>query len=85
MWNVQVKVILVITVATGTISKSLRQYLSDLPGKQEIKELQTNSHIGHCIHTVESTNVKVCNIFHCEITLHVAQTVNTEQLQHYIP
>jgi len=33
MWNVQVKVILVIIVATGTISKLLRQYLSNLPGK----------------------------------------------------
>jgi hypothetical protein len=25
----------------------------------------------------------IINIFQCEITLHVAQTVNTEQLQHY--
>jgi hypothetical protein len=26
--------------ATGTLSKSLRQYLSNIPGKREIKELQ---------------------------------------------
>jgi len=36
-------------------------------------------------HTLESANVKVQNIVTCEITLHVAQIVNTEQMQHYIP
>jgi hypothetical protein len=40
MWNVKAKVIPVITGATGTISKSLRQYLSNIQGKHEIKELQ---------------------------------------------
>jgi len=40
MWNVKVKVISVIIKATGTVSKSLRQYLSNVPGKHEIKELQ---------------------------------------------
>ena len=40
MWNVKSKVIAVITGATGTISKSLRQYLSNMPVKHEIKELQ---------------------------------------------
>jgi hypothetical protein len=40
MWNVKAKVIPVITGATGTISKSLRQYLSNIPGKHEIKEIQ---------------------------------------------
>jgi hypothetical protein len=41
MWTVKAKVISVIIGATGTISKSLRQYLSNIPGKHEIKELQT--------------------------------------------
>ena len=36
MWNVRAKVIPVITGAIGTISKSLRQYLSNMPGKHEI-------------------------------------------------
>jgi hypothetical protein len=36
MWNVKAKVIYVITGATGTISKSLGQYLSNIPGKYEI-------------------------------------------------
>jgi hypothetical protein len=40
MWNVKAKVIPAITGATGTISKSLRQYLSNIKGKREIKELQ---------------------------------------------
>jgi ribosomal protein L34E len=57
-------VIPVIIEATGTISKSLRQYLSNTPGKQGIKELQKkNSHIVHCTHTAESADVKVQNIF----------------------
>jgi len=40
MWNVKPKVIPVITGATGTISKSFRKYVSNIPGKQEVKELQ---------------------------------------------
>jgi len=40
MWNVKAKVILVRIAATENISKSLRQYLSNIPGKHEIKELQ---------------------------------------------
>ena len=35
MWNVKAQVIPV----TGTIPKSLRQYLSNIPGKHKIKEL----------------------------------------------
>ena len=64
-WNVKAKVIPVITGATGTISNSLRQYLSNIPGKHKIKGLQKkNSHTGHCTHRAESANVKVLNIFH---------------------
>jgi len=48
---------------TETISKTMRQYLSNMPGKHKIKELQ-KSHIGHCTHTTESANVKVQNILH---------------------
>jgi len=39
-WNVKTKVIPVARGTTGTISESLRQYLSIIPGKHEIKELQ---------------------------------------------
>jgi len=51
MWNVEARVISVIAGATGTISKSLRQYLSNIPRQHEIKEMQKNSHIVHCTQT----------------------------------
>jgi hypothetical protein len=38
MWNVKAKMIPVKTGATGTISKSFRQYLNIIPGKHNIKE-----------------------------------------------
>jgi hypothetical protein len=40
MWNVKAKVIPVITGATGTISKSFRKYVSNMPGKHEVKKQQ---------------------------------------------
>ena len=61
MWNIKATVI---TGATGTISKSFTQYLSNILGKYEIKELQKkNIHTGHCTHTSESSNAKVQNTF----------------------
>ena len=39
MWNVRANVIPVITEAIGTISKSLRKYPSNIPGKHETKGL----------------------------------------------
>jgi hypothetical protein len=38
MWNVKVQVVPVIG-ATGTITKSFRKYLSNIPTKHKIKEL----------------------------------------------
>jgi hypothetical protein len=38
MWNMKAKVIPVIIGATGNISKSLRQYLSKIPEKHDVKE-----------------------------------------------
>jgi hypothetical protein len=46
MWNLETKMIPVITGATGTISKSLKQYLSFIPGKHEVKKLQTTAIFG---------------------------------------
>ena len=40
MWNVTAQLIPVRAVPTGTISESLIQYLSNIPGKNEIKEPQ---------------------------------------------
>jgi hypothetical protein len=40
MWNVKTNVIPVIIGATGTISKSFRKYLSNVPGNHKAKQLQ---------------------------------------------
>ena len=46
MWNVKTKVIPVITGATGSISKSFRKYVSNIPGKHEVKELKKTAILG---------------------------------------
>jgi len=46
MWNVKGKVKPIIVGATGTISKSLRQYLRNVPGKHEIKEVYKTATLG---------------------------------------
>jgi len=46
MWNVTTKVIPVIIGATGTISNSFRKYVSNIPGKHEVKELQKTAILG---------------------------------------
>jgi hypothetical protein len=40
MWNVKTRVIPVIIAATGSISKSFRKYVSNIPGNHEVRELQ---------------------------------------------
>jgi len=54
MWNVKTKVIPVITGATGTISKSFRKYVSNIPGKHAVKERQKTVILGteHILWTV---------------------------------
>jgi len=47
MWNVKRKVIPVLIIgATGTISKLFRKYLSNIPGKHAVKELQKTAILG---------------------------------------
>jgi hypothetical protein len=46
MWNIKTKVTPVIIGATGTISKLFRKYLSSVPGKHDIKELQKTAILG---------------------------------------
>ena len=40
MWKVKTRVIPVIIGVTGSISKSFRKYISNIPGNHELKELQ---------------------------------------------
>jgi hypothetical protein len=46
MWNVKTRVIPVIIGATGTISKSFRKYVSNIPGNREVKKLQKTAILG---------------------------------------
>jgi len=46
MLNVKAKVISVIIWATGTISKTFRKYVSSIPGKHQVKELQKTAILG---------------------------------------
>ena len=41
-----IRVIPVIIGATGTISKSFRKYVSDIPGNHDVKELQKTAILG---------------------------------------
>jgi hypothetical protein len=47
MWNVKTRVMPVKIGATGTISKSFRKYVSDIPGKHDVKELQKRTILGN--------------------------------------
>jgi hypothetical protein len=46
MWNVKARVIPVVIEATGTISKSFRKHVSDIPGHRDVKELQKTAVLG---------------------------------------
>ena len=46
MWNVKTKVIPVIIGATGTISKTFRKYVSNIPGNHEVNKLQKTAILG---------------------------------------
>jgi len=45
-WNVKTKVIPIIIGTTGTVSESFRKYVSNIPGKHEVKELQKTAILG---------------------------------------
>ena len=46
MWNVKTTVIPVIIGATGTISKSFGKYVGNIPGSDEVRELQKTAILG---------------------------------------
>jgi hypothetical protein len=53
-----------ITGASGTISKSLRQYVSNIPGEHEIKQQQKTAILGtgHYTHIKESKSCPVTGL-----------------------
>ena len=63
-WNVKREVAPAITVTTDIITKSVRHYPSNIPGKHEIKGLQKTAIMGtaHILH--KNTGVKVHSVQH---------------------
>jgi len=70
--DVKTNVTPVIIRATGTISKSLREYLSNMPGEHEIKEIQKTAVLGTA-HVLRRVLKKHRTYFTGEMTLHVAR------------
>jgi hypothetical protein len=60
MWNVKAKVIPVIIGATETISKPLRQYLTNIRRQHKIKELQKTAILG-------TAHITYCGKFYLEV------------------
>ena len=46
MWKVKTRVKPILIGATGTILKSFRKYVSNIPGNREVKELQKTAILG---------------------------------------
>ena len=46
MWRVKTRAIPVIIGASGTISKSFRKFISNIPGNHEVKELHKTAILG---------------------------------------
>ena len=78
LWNVKTEVIQLIIGVTGSVSESFTKYLSNIPGKQDIKELQKTA-ILVTAHTI--WKVLMCNSTkHAarQIALRVPQSATTE-------
>jgi hypothetical protein len=63
MCTVIAKVILVIILATGTISNHSDNTSATYQERTKLKNCKKKSCTGHCTHTMESANVKLQNIF----------------------
>jgi len=84
MWNVKAKLIPAITGATGTVSKSQKHHLSNITGEYEINALH-NTAILRTVHRLREVLMGKYKTYSTdERTQHVAQTVNSVQLQQYI-
>jgi hypothetical protein len=77
MWIMKTKVTPVVKGATGTISKSIRKYLSSVPGKRDIKELQKTAILG-IAHTAGSANVEAQKSLILKTALYAPLTVRAE-------
>jgi hypothetical protein len=73
-------VIPVTTGATGTITKSLGQYLNNVLGKQEFKEMQKTATLGTAHELRQGQNMCIQH----GRAVRRASIVNTEQLRHFV-
>jgi hypothetical protein len=46
MWNVKARLMPAVIGATGTISKSFRKHMSNIPGNHDVRELQKTAILG---------------------------------------
>ena len=71
MRNVRTKAMPVIIGVIGTISKSLRQYLNNILGRHEMKELQKTAIMvaAYVLHKILTYKYKTH--LTCKITLHI--------------
>jgi hypothetical protein len=74
MWDVRTSATPVIIGATGTISKSFRKYLSNVPRKHDIKELQKTAILG-TTHIFRKILMQKCSRFN--IANSVTCTINS--------
>jgi predicted amino acid dehydrogenase len=77
-------VIPVIIGATGTISKSLKRYLSNVPGKHDITARNCKQQSYRALHTLRKVLMESAKRLSKEIALHVLYVVSTEYLKRYI-
>ena len=73
------------TGTTGTMSEPLRQYQSNISGKQDITEVQKTATLSAAHKLPKVMTWKSKTYFTGKTALHVARIVNTEQLRHWIP
>ena len=77
MWNVEANVISVIRGATGTISKSLRQYLSKVMGKRDVQEPNKTATLGTA-HILREVQLYCTKGVSWEMALYVSYIVTSE-------
>ena len=82
MWNATDEAIPVTTRATEIISKIVHEQHS---GKSRSQNLQKAAMLGSAHILWKVLLYKYKTYFTCQMALHIAQIVNTEQLRHCIP
>jgi hypothetical protein len=85
--NIKSKLVPKLIGTTGNMSKSLRQYTSNVYLESRKRRHSRKQPISNCTHTHTLLEIQIKNTKYLtsEITLYVAYIVNREELQLYIP